>query len=258
MIDLEPETTLAPILPKLELINTFNALQTGIKSDALAMKLKMFYAGLLVNELTEHFRLEYGETRGRPEKTDTDVGFAPPTLETYLEDGFGVTARTCQRYRRFWESCTTSTKHETAVKALNLAWTDHLHTLQLNAPAKAGKGKGKAKAAQPLALALHTPSKGFAEAVQELLSEADDLGLHELFELPLKDAGSATSEDDTPEPPNNKGKLIKFWTEDFARRLTRKEYMRLPKAQRETLATDLEQALHEIKDSLQGGKKGKA
>ena len=251
-ITVEPEATLAPILPKITLINTFNALQNGIKSDALAMKLKMFYAGLLVNELTEHFRLEHGETRGRPEKTDSDVRNSSVTLASFLENALGVTARTCRRYQGFWETCTTSDKHEKAVKALNLAWTNHLQTLQLDAPKKAGKGKGKA--AQPLALALHEPSKSFAEAVQELLTEADDLGLHELFELPLKDV-TPDDDGDPPEPPDNKGKLIKFWAGDLSRRLTRKEYMRLPKAQRETLATDLEQVVHELKDSLATAKK---
>lgn len=260
-VTVEPDTTLAPVLPKLALINTFNSLQTGIKSDALAMKLKMFYAGLLVNELTDHFRLEHGETRGGDQsksKAENDFRVAPLTLESFLEDALGVTARTCRNYRNFWENCTVSTKHEKAVKALNLAWTNHLQTLHLEAPKKAGKGKGQGKAAQPLALTLHQPSKSFAEDVQELLLEADDLGLHELFEIPLKDAGS--DEDDTdPEPANNKDKLIKFWAGDFSRRLNRREYMKLPKAQRETLATDLELALHELKDSLTTSKKkGKA
>lgn len=253
----EPEQALAPILPKLTLINTFNALQTGIKADALAMKLKMFYAGLLVNELTEHFRLEHGETRGGDQtkgKTDTDVRFAETTLEGFLENALGVTARTCRRYLGFWENCTTSTKHEKAVKALNLAWTNHLQTLQLEAPKKAGKGK----ASQPLALALHEPSKSFAADVQELLNEADDLGLHELFEVPIKDVTPDDLED-PPEPPDNKNKLIKFWITDFGRRLTRKEYLRLPKPQREALAADWEQSLHELKDSLNPAKKkGKA
>lgn len=258
----EPDTTLAPVLPKLELINTFNALQTGIKSDALAMKLKMFYAGLLVNELTDHFRLEHGETRGGDQskrKAENDFRVAPLTLERFLEDALGVTARTCRNYRNFWENCTVSTKHEKAVKALNLAWTNHLQTLQLEAPKKAGKGKGQGKASQPLALTLHQPSKSFAEDVQELLLEADDLGLHELFELPVKDV-TPDDDDDSPEPPPpNKDKLIKFWITEFGRRLTRKEYMRLPKASRETLATDWEQALLELKDSLNTSKKkGKA
>lgn len=259
VVTVEPDATLAPVLPKLELINTFNALQTGIKADALAMKLKMFYAGLLVNELTEHFRLEHGETRGGDQtkcKTETDIRFAPATLESFLEDALGVTARTCRNYRNFWENCTTSTKHDKAVKALNLAWTNHLQTLQLSAPVKTGKGKGKA--AQPLALSLHEPSKSFAADVQELLIEADDLGLHELFEVPAKDVTPDDSED-PPEPADNKNKLIKFWITDFGRRLTRKEYLRLPKPQREALAADWEQSLHELKDSLNPAKKkGKA
>ncbi|MCF7785593.1 MAG: hypothetical protein K9N47_05690 [Prosthecobacter sp.] len=257
-ITVEPETTLAPMLPKLALVSTFTNLQDGIKGDALSMKIKMFFAGLLVNELTEHFRHEHGETRGRPENNGAVSVIKRPTLESYLEDNFNVSARTCRRYESFWENCTVSTKHEKAVKALNLAWTNHLQTLQLEAPKKAGKGKGQGKASQPLTLTLHQPSKSFAEDVQELLLEADDLGLHELFEIPLKDAGS--DEDDTdPEPANNKDKLIKFWAGDFSRRLSRREYMKLPKAQRETLATDLELALHELKDSLATSKKkGKA
>lgn len=257
----EPDMPLAPMLPKLALVSTFTNLQDGIKGDALAMKVKMFFAGLLVNELTEHFRHEHGETRGGDQsksKAEASSVLNTPTLESYLEDNFNVTARTCRNYRNFWENCTVSTKHEKAVKALNLAWTNHLQTLQLEAPKKAGKGKGQGKSAQPLALTLHQPSKSFAEDVQELLLEADDLGLHELFELPVKDV-TPDDDDDLPEPPDNKNKLIKFWITDFGRRLTRKEYMRLPKAQRETLATDWEQALLELKESLNTTKKkGKA
>lgn len=257
----EPEldASLAPTLPKPLLISTFATLQDGIKGDALAMKVKMFFAGLLVKELTDVFRSTIGETRGGGNaqgKTDTPSVL----LEDYLEDCFNVTARTCRRYRDFWENCTTSTKHEKAVKALNLVWTNHLQTLQIEAPKKPGKGKGKAKASQALTLSLHSPSKSFAEDVQELLTEADDLGLHELFEVPMKNVGpTGEDETDTSEPADNKGKLIKFWLGDFARRLTRKEYMRLPKPQRETLATEMEQALHELKDSLATSKKkGKA
>lgn len=260
VITTEPETMLAPILPKPLLISTFTTLQDGIKGDVLAMKVKMFFAGMLVKELADNFRATVGETRGRPEKTDGASVLNSMTLESYLEDCFNVTARTCHRYRRFWEDCTSSDRNEKAVKALNLVWTNHLQTLQLEAPKKPGKGKGKAKASQPLELSLHAPSKSFAEDVQELLTEADELGLHELFEVPLKEVGPAGEDNpEPPEPPDNKGKLIKFWITDFGRRLTRKEYMRLPKAQRETLATDWEIALHELKDSLATSrKKGKA
>ncbi len=253
-IEPEPVITLAPVLPKQSLIGTFTGLQTGLKADALSMKVKFYFLGLIVNELTEAFRLEHGETRGGDQKSQA-VTFAAEHLKEKLETALDVSYMTCTRYRNFWQDCTHSDKHAKAVKALNGVWTQHVESLKLEAP-KSGKSKGGKTNKGATALALFEPGKGFAEAVQGLLEEADDLGLHMLFEKPVKDV---TPEGDTePETPQRKNKLIAFWCEDLARRMSRNEFLRLPKLQRQQLADEWELALTKLKDTLTPKKGAKA
>lgn len=245
-------------LQKPAIISTFNTLQNGIKGDALAMKVKMFFAGLLVKELSEIFRAEVGETRGGDRKSDTskikgdtDVTFDDTSLKNYLEEAFGVTYRTCNRYLNFWERTTNSDKHAQAVAALNKVWSHHVESLRLEGPKKGGK--------PTQTLALQEAGMTLAGDVQELLSEADDLGLHELFELPIKDV-TPEPEEETPETAaDKKQKLIKFWCGDLMKRLGNNEFLRLPKPQLETLTTELEEALAKAKERLKTAKgKGKA
>lgn len=252
------ETALAPVLPKPMLIASFSALQQGIKGDALAMKVKMFFAGLLVRELSETFRAEHGETRGGDQKSeaartkgDANVTFAAEHLKTHLEEALGVSYRTCCRYRRFWEDVTTSDRHAKAVAALNAVWLQHSEQHLLTAPAKG------AKAAKAQALALHEAGSVLAEQVQELLTEADEFGLHELFEQPEKDVTpDATPDADDETAADRKHKLIRFWCGDLLKRLGNNEFLRLPTPQLETLTTELEEALAKAKDRL-NTKKGK-
>jgi len=251
----DTETGLAPATPKPVILGTFAALQNGLKTDALAMKVKMYYLGLLVKELSDHFRAEHGETRGGDQtgksKNDTVSLLPQATLETYLEDNFSVTYRTCVRHRNFWDACTQSDKHAKAVKALNSVWVKHVEALQLEAPKK-----GKAPAA---ALALQERCTELAEAVEGLLEEADSLDLHTLFEKPTP-AGPVIDADtgEEDDSADRKSKAIEV-IDQLCRKLggMKKTYLYAPKPHRERLQTELEEALAEVKKTLtpKGGKK---
>jgi hypothetical protein len=247
----DSETALAPATPKPVILGTFAALQSGLKTDALAMKVKMYYLGLLVSELSDHFRAEHGETRGRPEKNDTVSVISGPSLESYLEEHFDVSYRTCIRHRHFWEACTQSDKHAKAVKALNGVWVKHVEALQLEAPKKS-----KAPAA---ALALQERCTELAEAVEGLLDEADSLELHTLFEKPTPAGPVIDAETgDADDSADRKSKAIEV-IDQLCRKLggMKKTYLYAPKPHRERLQTELEEALAEVKKTLtpKGGKK---
>lgn len=249
----EPTTALAPATPKPVILGTFTALQNGLKTDALAMKVKMFYLGLLVKELSEHFRAEHGETRGGDQKSH-DVTFDPSapgaTLKDYLEDNFGVTYQTCVRHRNFWQAVTISDKHAKAVKALNTVWVKHVEALQLEAPKK-----GKAPAA---ALALQERCTELAEAVEGLLDEADALELHTLFEKPTHAGPVIDAETGEEDEPDRKSKAIEA-IDQICRKLggMKKTFLYAPKPHRERLLTELEEAADALKATLtpKGGKK---
>lgn len=242
------------------LIEAFKALQSSTRLDALSIKVKMFYLGLIVKELSAAFRQEYGETRGRKAASDEIGDTLSPLpamgLKEHLEEALGVTYRTCNRYLNFWEGVTNSDRHAKAVAALNKVWSTQVEALQLEAaPKKAGRG---GKPAQPLA--LQDACMTLVGDLQGILEEADDLGLHELFEKPLKDV---TPTDETEEDPETaaerKEKIRKFWLGDFAKRLGNNEFLKLPKTDLETLVTDWEEALAKAKDRLKTTKgKGKA
>lgn len=248
---------------------TFQAVHNGIKGDALAMKLKMFFAGLLVNELKEiHFET-YGETRGGDQKSEDakSKGKAVSVLiGPWLEQHLGVTARTCRNYHTFWQSITQSTLHAGAVQALNKWWIEHRPSIAvLSGPTeKPGKGKGKAKE-DTLA---HTPSQSafislhasgiVAKDLEGLLEEADALGLHELFERPAKDVTPQQIEQLEEGQKDKQLELaLQFWgpQSPLQKRLAKKEYLHLPAQEREALATTLKEALHDLEDTLKTSKR---
>lgn len=229
----------------------FKALHGLLKQTVMGTKLLKYFLGLEASRLYELHAELYGETRGGDHSTGQN-GTRSVLLEDFLEDNLGVTARSARKYRSFFQDLTTGTEHEDTVKRLNTFWIGQRESM-LALPS----GTEKKKAGNNAALSLQTLGTIAEKDLQTILDQPDEWGLHELFEIPLKDAGGDDPED--PEPPDNKNKLIKFWITDFGRRLTRKEYLRLPKAQRETLAADWEQSLHELKDSLATSKKkGKA
>jgi hypothetical protein len=238
-----------------QLTTAFQVIHTGIKGDALALKLKMFFGGLLVNELTEWHRENIGETRGRPgaEEINPTVGFI--SVQAWLEEQIGVTRSTAHRYRSFWRSISESTVHAGAVKALNAWWLEHKPALALPAPEK-GKAKKDALATTATAqqmLNMQSCSNLLAEDLQSLLEEADELGLHELFEKPTKDVTPEVIEKLEEGQKDKQLELaLQFWGPQgqIIKRLNRKDYLHLPKREKEALVSTLEEALEELKDTL--------
>jgi hypothetical protein len=234
-----------------QLTTAFTAVHTGIKGDALALKIKMFFAGLLVNELTEWHRDNIGETRGG------DHALTASPLQAWLEQQLQITRSTAHRYRSFWRSISESTLHANAVKALNAWWIEHKPTLVLPEPTKA---KGKTKASEEITttqqarnLTLQATSTMLADDLQSLLAEADDLDLHTLFEKPIKDVTPEQIEKLQDQQKDEQLELaLKFWgpQSPLQKRLAKKEYLHLPKPELEALATTLEEALHDLKDTL--------
>ena len=242
-----------------EISAAFQAVQNGIKGDALSMKLKMFFAGLLVNELREiHFEM-FGETRGRPSEEERGKSISTISVNDWLESHLGVTARTCRNYFNLWLSITQSTLHADAVQRLNNWWTDHRPSLQTltESVEKAGKGKPKAdsKSLTPTHAAFGTLAAAgiIAGDLTALLEEADTLGLHELFERPTKDV---TPEEVTKHQDKSQDRQLElalsYWGPQgqVIKAINRKAYLHLPKAEREALANTLQEALEEINQTL--------
>lgn len=231
----------------------FRALHGALRHSVLGSKLLKYFLGLESSRLYELHAELYGETRGG-DQAQGQNGKPSVLLEPWLEEHLGVTARSARTYRDFFRGLTTTIEHADTIKKLNDWWQDWKEktTPQLaESPAKKGRQTLSLKEASAASLSLHEGCKLSEKDLQTILDHPDEWGLHELFEVPAKDVTPTDDDTSPPEPPDNKDKLIKFWASDFARRITRKEYMRLPKAQRETLATDLEEVVHELKDSLQ-------
>jgi hypothetical protein len=184
-------------------------------------------------------------------------------LETFLEERLGVTARTARRYKNHFLTCTQD-KPELAEKLRKwwLKWKDDA-ALQLGPAEDQAKGKAKPGEAQmvttgPTALALHEVCNLAAKDVQDLLDHADDWGLHELFEVPVKDVTPPSPEDpqDGAGQDDPKQRLAKFWLKDFCRRALNNEFLKLRRQDKEALLTTFEEAVTKLKSSLdKGGKK---
>jgi len=239
-----------------QIIIDFQAVQCGIKGDALAMKLKMFFAGLLVNELKEIHHELHGETRGGDQKSENskskrkDVSIL---IDPFLEQHLGVTARTCRNYHNFWLSIVQTTTHASTLQTLNKWWLEHRPSLRLPTAPQLGKAKDTAS------LAISTTSSEFASlakavtAANALLEEADTLGLHELFERPAKDVTPEVIKQTKSKSDERQLQLaLQFWGPqgEAIRRLARKDYLHLPDPEREALVTTLEETIEELKETL--------
>lgn len=231
-------------------IARFRAFHEAARGSVISLKLAKYFAGIEVQTLADLHADTYGETRG----TDNEG----PTLSQYLEDALGVTYRTAHRYRTHFLSCTQHAPQiADKLTAWWTKWKDSSEAPQaIEAPAKP-KGKGKAALAttapQPQALTLHEVCKLTADDLQSLISHADEWGLNELFEAPLKDVTPPT--DPTPKASADQiERLAKFWLSDLSRRALNNEFLKLPKPQREALLTTLEEATDKLKHSLNGKK----
>jgi hypothetical protein len=206
----------------------------------------MYFAGLLVHELTEWHRENIGETRGG-DHTESKSNTMLLLLKPWLEEQLGVTYMTCRRYQNFFLTIAETTHHTSAVKALNTWWEEHKPTLALPAT-----GTTK-KAATSQALTLQVNCNLIASDMQALLEEADTLGLHELFERPAKDVTPEVIKQTKSKSDERQLHLaLQFWGPqgEAIRRLARKDYLHLPDPEREALVTTLEETIEELKETL--------
>lgn len=242
-------------------VSRFRIFHNVIKGSVLSQKLAKFFAGIEVQTLCDLHLEIHGETRGG-DQTKSKTEGASVLLEPWLEERLNVTARTARKYKNHFLSCTQD--HPELAGKLTKWWQGWKDQAALElAPADAAPKNGKGKPETQLvttgggsALALHEVCNLAAKDMQELLNQADEWGLHELFETPVKDV---TEEPLTeiPEPPDAKERLAKFWLHDFSRRALNNEFLKLRKQDREALLTTWEEATAKLKDSLgtKGGRK---
>lgn len=248
-------------------VSRFHIFHGVVKGNVLALKLAQFFGGIEVQTLNDLHAEIYGETRGG-DQTESKTDSVSVLLETFLEERLGVTARTARRYKNHFLRCTQD-KPEQAEKLRKwwLKWKDEaalqLAPADVTPPKKKGKGKGKNVETQlvtaaPSALALHEVCNLAAKDVQDLLDHADEWGLHELFEKPIKDVSPPSNgNDDDPPEDDTKQRLAKFWLKEFSRRALNNEFLRLRKQDKEALLATFEEAVAKLRTSLEpkGGKK---
>lgn len=239
-------------------VSRFKAFHESIKGNVLALKLGKFFGGIEVQTLCDLHSEIYGETRGGSKNDRLSL---LPQAE-FLEQHLNVTRRTAYRYRAHFLSCTQD-RPELADKLRKwwLGWKietmPQLSESESDAAPKTKSKKGEIVTVAPLQpLALQEVCNLAAKDVQQLLDQADDWGLHELFEVPLKDVTPPTEEEIEVIQDGAKEKLAKFWLKDFARRAGNNEFLKLRKQDKEALLVTLEEALDKLKDSLKGKKGG--
>lgn len=203
--------------------------------SAAHLKIAKYLAGLEVAALAEACEAAPGRKSGD----------AAPTFETVVEEALNVSARTARRYRAFFEHITTNAP--AVADALNTLWRKF-----------SGEGKGKALAL-PDAEKAGALASGALSAAQllELCHAADEMGISELFEAPMKDAGGEDGGEDGKGASRKaaKERLLRFWGRDVMAAIERREFLRLPKEVRATLAEQLDAAAKELKATLKGGAK---
>jgi hypothetical protein len=248
-------------------VSRFKAFHEAARGSVLALKLAKFFAGIEVQTLCDLHAEQVGETRGGDMKSEEAeskrTGVSVLNLESYLEQQLGVTSRTARRYKNHFLNCTQD-RPELADKLRKwwLGWkaqtTPELAESESDAAPKTKGKKGELVTIAPLQpLALQEVCNLAAKDVQQLLDQADDWGLHELFEVPLKDVTPPTEEEIEVIQDGAKQKLAKFWLKDFARRVGNNEFLKLRRQDKEALLTTWEEAVDKLKDSLKG-KKGAA
>lgn len=225
-------------------IARFKLWHASIKRDALSLKLRSYFAGLEIQHLRSHFEAIHGPIQrgGKPD--------AKPlvTFQQWLEENLEITARTARRYHTQFTSISTHfPKH---ADKLNHWWQNMLQPLMLN-------DNGSSDEAQNFVnLATRNAHADLpAEGLQDILAHADEWDLHDLLEVPIKEArGSHKTVGEDPQPGDPKHRehqlLIDFWTSTFPRRLERDEILRLPKPEREAIAARLEETLTKLKATL--------
>ena len=205
----------------------FHAWQGFAKQGATALKLAQYFAGLEVHELYALHHELHGETRGGD-------GTAM-TLSEFIEHHLTVTDRTARKYRNWFLSVSAPAENAKLVKRLNDWWKDHQ-------TAPLPENATKARDAKPLPAIPAVDQADF----QAILAAPDEWGLSELFEAPAKAAKEP--EENAAQAPKNS--IVHYWINQFIPRLSKRDFLQLPKATRERLATEMETAVTEIRGTL--------
>lgn len=235
-------TTTQPDAATEAAIARFAFWQAGIAQDALSLKLRTYFAGLEIEHLRSHFEAIHGPIRRGGSKDSRPL----VAFSTWIEENLQVTSRTANRYLAQFRDITT-TAPKVAAK-LNQWWEAEMLPRQIN---EGNADKTTLQSREDLANLVP------AASLQTLLTHADEWGLNDLLEQPLKQAktsgGSSGSGDDEPLDAKAREKqlLLDFWCQQLPRRLDRDEILRLPKREREALATRLEETLNKVKATLQ-------
>lgn len=227
--------------PHISRFQTFHGLAC---KSALELKLAKYFAGLEVNALCDIYAETTGITPGKRTDLQPPDSLSGGSLETFLEDRLGVSARTARRYRAHFLSIT-SDAPEIADK-LNATW--HQLTGGQESPKALPAGQE---------LSLVTPPQGCqalsAEVMQAVCKHADEWGLHELFEPPQRDVTPPKDPDEDNESARKKAEraaLVKFWSESLVKRLENEEMHRLPAPVLEAVVTKLEDAAKRARETL--------
>lgn len=212
--------------------------------SALELKLAKYYAGLEVNALCDLHEELYGETRGRPAGSEKTEGASVISMETFLEERLGVTARTARKYRAHFLDIAQNAP-EIADK-LNETWRQI--TAQLTETAGSPK---RLQAGQELRLtALPQGCQPLpAEVLQAVCEHADEWGLYELFQAPARDV-TPMPEEESSRKKLERAALVKFWSESLVRRLENQELHRLPAPILEAVITKMEEAAKRAREAL--------
>jgi hypothetical protein len=236
-------------------VGRFKVFHGLVCKSALELKLAKYYAGLEVHALCDLHEEMHGQLRGRPAKGEIPDSLSGISLEAFLEERLGVTARTARRYRGFFQSIA-SEAPDTADK-LNATWhqlTGGEEAKALPKPAEVQTALMTAKGGKPMP----------EEVLQVVCKHSDEWGLHELFEMPQRDvtppAADPDEDNDSGRKKAEKAALLKFWAESLVRRLENEELHRLPAPALEAVITKMEEAAKKAREVLAGKtakKKGK-
>jgi len=210
----------------------FRTFQTIARTSAMHTKLAAYFCGLEVQALADLHGVRQGAVA--TSASVAEVG----TWSDFVEAALCVPYRTAQRYRAQFNSIATAQPE--AARTLNAAW-QAMHT------AKALTAGGD----------LITSSQLSAEALHTLCTEADQWGLEEFFSEAEKAAKESSSSSKSSSSAKAKREaLISFWHDQLIRRIESDEYLRLPPAALESVATNLETAAKKARAILK--QKGKA
>lgn len=220
----------------------FRSLHELIKIPTGQIKVMSQICGIEAAFLQDLHRELFGETRGG------GVTKEAPRLGPWIEEQLDVTERTFRKHLNSYRAAAQA-RPELATKIVKAwqGWKDKKFKPAAIKPPKAGAKAKPTKANLTKAATTGIIAAGVLTAadLQELLTLADEWGLHELFEKPQRDVTEAP-----PAPPSNKQQSFDFWLQDFTARVLKDDYLKLPKTHREALLTTTKEMAAKLEDSL--------